>query len=240
MDRDQLLQRQGKTLERKLWSWDQDRLHELIQDRPRFLLGRFKIEEILTEVSDEGLILAIQKDVFASEAFEELMEKRYQILLFRWYRSWGVTLQDAEELVARLIVKFLSNRFQRYSPDQSHSENFVHYLCRAARNLWIQDLRRKRSSPLNGDAEPDNHRVCPLDEIIGRELQEQVQAALQDLAPLDRAVFTGMLAGSTRGELAAEYGLTLQAVSMRLFRARRHVRRHLDRNASSRPIETGS
>jgi RNA polymerase sigma factor (sigma-70 family) len=202
-----------------------------VEDPSRFFPGRFKIEELLGEVSDEGLILAIQKDVFAPEAFEELMERRYKVLLFRWYRGWGVSGQDAEELVARLIVKFWSRRFGRYSPDQSRSENFAHYLCRSARNLWIQDLRRKRSSPLEDHMIPNHRTPSPVEEAVGRELEEQVRVALQELPPLDRSIFEGTLAGSTRGELAREYGLTLQAVSMRLFRARRHIRRHLEHNA---------
>src|SRR5262249_13246945 len=72
------------------------------------------VRDVLAQVSDEGLVVALQKGFLVREAFEELLENRCKNCLFRWSYHWGLTIPDAEDLVHDLFARFLQTRFASY------------------------------------------------------------------------------------------------------------------------------
>jgi RNA polymerase sigma factor (sigma-70 family) len=219
----------GDDLERLIWKLAPDRLRKRAGPlRRRTALP--PVAALLAGVSDEGLILAMQKGFFADEAFVELFVTRYRLRLYRWYYRWGVPCDKLDDLVHELILKFKQGRFERYLPAQS-SDTFGGYLWKAARNLWLDHLKkeghRRRPGPLSDHPEPPSPEPEPDHVAIVHELTERLEAAVQLLDQQHQAVFRLALDGMSRGDIAAELKLTKQAVSMRLFRARRFLEERL-------------
>src|SRR5262249_23195050 len=146
---------QGELLEQALWNEPVPQLRARAGTWPACLHALdLTLCEVLAEVSDEGLVLAIQKGFLVREAFEELLENRCKKLLFRWSYPWGLTVQDAEDLTHDLFARFLKSRFASYQPQGKDPPNFRSYLYTTARNRRVAGLRQKKPELLGGRPEP--------------------------------------------------------------------------------------
>lgn len=232
MDREQRVRQQSERLEPLVWQYKPEQLRALqgVLATQLAALG-VPIKEVLAHLSDEGLILAVQKGFLVKEAFEELLENRYKKLLFRWCYYWGLTFEDAEDLAHTLFLKFWMSRFGSYGALGENRDNFRSYLWTAAYHRWLQERRKKKPDFLAGCPEPSSGgRGAGV-----RELQEQLEAALCRLPEPDQRIMRAKLDGRTLPEIAAELGLTYQAVAMRLFRARNFLEQELGLPQRGRP-----
>jgi RNA polymerase sigma factor (sigma-70 family) len=233
MDREQRVRQQSEWLEPLVWQCTPEQLCAL----QAILAAQFAalgvtMKEVLAHLSDEGLILAIQKGFLVKEAFEELLENRYKKLLFRWCYHWGLTFEDTEDLAHTLFLKFWMSRFDSYEPQGENSDNFRSYLWTTAYHRWLQERRTKKPGFLEGCPEPSTNGHSA--EQLVRELHEQLEAALNRLPELDQRIMRAKLDRRTLPEIAAELGLTYRAVAMRLFRARNFLERALELPQRSR------
>jgi RNA polymerase sigma-70 factor, ECF subfamily len=163
------------------------------------------------------------------EAFRAIVEHHSQGVFrvaFRLTRSE----QDAEDVVQETFLKAYTElgRFEGRAALGT-------WLHRIAANCAI-DLMRRRSLKLVSeapDAEPVVMRLPapapgPDRQTEGRELREQVDAALADLTPLERAAFTlRHLEERTIEEICATLGQTPAATRHSIFRAVAKMRRVL-------------
>src|SRR5262249_7050744 len=91
----------------------------------------FGLAEVLKEVSDETLALAIKKNFLYDAAFAQLLVDRYHPYLIRWFTTWGARHHQSEDLFGDLVHKILRNGLENFDP----LRNFRSYLHRAARNM---------------------------------------------------------------------------------------------------------
>jgi RNA polymerase sigma factor (sigma-70 family) len=227
MDRDQERSKLAEWLEAQIWEGS-DREIQLLSKRlaARLAGTGLSARDVLGELSDEGLVVSVQRGFLLGEAFEVLLEERYRVSVFRWCRRWRMAEPDAEDLWSELLVKFLRTRFGSYRPRESR-DNFRAWLWTAAHHHWVQELRRKRAGPLDERFQPSTNGHSALELAAGAELERRLEAALAEL-PADQAhVLRETMDGRSAGELAEELGRSRQAVFMLLFRARRHLERAL-------------
>ena len=231
MHREQVLQQQGEWLEQQLW--------ELPCAQPRALKrclrARLKrrgltLREVFAEVSDEALVLAIQKGFFAADAFEELLENRYKRRLFGWVNRYRISFHDAQDLVHTILLKLWSTRFDSYQPRAGKHANFRAYLRRIAQNRSVQEWRKRRrmkSGGMDEAPEPSANGHSPQQPLESTEFAERVERALSQLPLLDQQVMRATLEEQTLPEIAQALGLSYAAVAIRLYRARNKLEQAL-------------
>jgi RNA polymerase sigma factor (sigma-70 family) len=191
--------------------------------RPLGLSGP-DLAEVLRQLPDESLAVAIQKGFLLKEAFEELFVRRYTVYLGRWFYRWGSDPHLAQDLTQQLFLRFYQRRLESYQA----SDSFQAYLWKAAYHLWIQKVHRaRRPLPLVGVPEPRARDAGPEGEAVGRETEARIEAALRRLAPEPQRVMRETMDGKKADEIAAGMGLSKRAVFMHLFRARRRLERDL-------------
>jgi RNA polymerase sigma-70 factor (ECF subfamily) len=180
--------------------------------------------EVLRELSDESLALAIQKGFLRKLAFEELFVTRYTAYLARWFYRWRTDPELALDLTQQLFVSFLTSSLASFRPTGS----FRAYLWQAARNLRIDAVRRrKRLCSLDGVPEQTDNGTNPEHETEAHEMEERVAAALRRLPLEQQVVLRATMKGKSANEIASELGLTKRCVFMRLFHARRQMEKEL-------------
>lgn len=220
-------------LEKQIWEQPAD---ELDRARPGWesALRRCAIEikEVLQELPDECLAVAIQKAFWWIAAFEELFICRYEEKLARWYYRWHVVSQeDARDLVQDIYQRFLANRLESFNSEQS----FVAYLHRSARNLQRDLLRKRRElTNLTSQLEPAARRDNPEDEAAYREFAARLRQAITRLPALQQEVFSLTLDDLAPRDIATRLEMPIQQVYGHLFRARRQLERELDLGSQTR------
>jgi RNA polymerase sigma factor (sigma-70 family) len=192
--------------------------------RARLKGAGLQLNDVLAELSDESLALAIKKGALFQEAFEELFVRRYSRYLLRWCHRWGVPRDAMRDLMQQLYCQFLQKRLATFQPDR----NFRVYLYQAAWNLQ-RDLRRRagKSRPLDGAAEVPSNEISPEEQSIGLELQHRLDEALLRLPPAEREVLQRTLDGQSAGAIALALKIPKWKVFQRLFRARRRLEQEL-------------
>jgi RNA polymerase sigma factor (sigma-70 family) len=202
--------------------WDETAAQ--LKERERHLVPQGCLAEVLRELSDESLALAIQKGFLRKVAFEELFVTRYTAYLARWFYRWRTDPVLALDLTQQLFVSFLTSGLASFRPTGS----FRAYLWQAARNLRIDAVRRrKKLSSLDRVPERAGNGTSPEHEAEAHETEERVAAALQRLPEAQQVVLRETMKGRTADEIASELGLAKRCVFMRLFHARRQVEKEL-------------
>jgi RNA polymerase sigma factor (sigma-70 family) len=221
MDREQLEQ-QGACLEQHIWEADDEALRALEEDLPGRLdaLGVSQ-RQVLAEVSDEGLVLAIQRNFLVGEACEVLLVQRYRGLLARWCYRWHVALHDAEDLWHTLFLRFMQTRFCSYHPEAGNERNFRAYLWATAHNQWVRDLRKMRPEALPDCSDVAGNGHSPEDVLLGKELEERVEAALLELPEPRRAILRATLDEQTPAQIAQALECPVRLVYRELYHGRR-------------------
>ena len=170
-----------------------------------------------------------------SSAFEELYERHrpgiYQTVLHILRNQ-----QDAEDAVQRSFQRAFTN-LRRFRGDSTFST----WLTRIAINEALMLLRQRRTNirPLEGCSDGDcessalhlaDKGPTPEEALAEKEVRGAVQEAISHLRKsLRTVVLLRELRGLSSVETARHLGLSVAAVKARAFRARRHLRQHLER-----------
>lgn len=171
-------------------------------------------------------------------AYRELIN-RYQrpvySLVYRMVRNQEL----AEDLTQETFIKVL-NALESYRPEYKFSS----WIFKIANNATIDHLRRRRldTVSIHGSAHADSseaiaasaiqvsdERESPLDEVVGRELGEQISAAVAKLRPEYRScILLRHVEGRTYEEIAEIMDLPLGTVKTYIHRARNELRELLE------------
>src|SRR5215469_1133697 len=190
-------------------------------------------------VVDEGHLVTEAKSG-CSSAFGELYERyrpRIYQTVFRILRNQ----QDAEDAAQRSFERAFTN-LARFRGDSAFST----WLTRIAINEALILLRQRRTNRrlLEGDSNGDyessapnlaDKGLTPEEALAAKELRAAVtQAILRLRKSLRTVVLLRELQGLTSVETAQRLGLSVAAVKGRVFHAKRHLRRHLERMQAER------
>jgi RNA polymerase sigma-70 factor, ECF subfamily len=170
-----------------------------------------------------------------SSAFEELYE-RHRPGIFRTALHILRNQQDAEDVVQRSFQRAFAN-LRRFRGDSIFST----WLTRIAINEALMLLRQRRTNirPLEGASDGDGESSAfnladkgptPEEALAEKEVRGAVKEAVSRLRKsLRTVVLLRELRGLTSVETAQQLGLSVAAVKARAFRAKRHLRQHLER-----------
>lgn len=170
--------------------------------------------------------------------FEAFVES-HAPTFFAYFRRQGADRDRAEDLCQEVFLR-LYHHAARYRPE----ERFQAFCFRVARNVWIDDQRRRAARPrpgslalvdgaaagdgaegvLKGPSAPGD----PAARSAIREEGERLRAALRTLGEHHRAVFElGVIQELSYAEIAAELEIPVGTVKSRMFHAVRRLREAL-------------
>jgi RNA polymerase sigma-70 factor (ECF subfamily) len=170
-------------------------------------------------------------------AFEQLVERHQRLVVGTVGRMLG-TGSDAEDIAQQVFLRVWKN-VKRYEP----RAKFTTWLLKITRNLVFNELRRRSRHPqvpLQGESEEeerplkDEQAIPPDASLLGRELQEAVDAAIASLPESQRmAVILRRYEELSYEEIAEALDQSVSAVKSLLFRARTELRQSLQRYLAS-------
>jgi RNA polymerase sigma-70 factor (ECF subfamily) len=139
---------------------------------------------------------------------------KYAPDVFRFAMYLSGNRSEAEDITSETFVRAWT------APEPIAMATVKGYLLTIARNLFLQDLRkRSRAVPLDGNLR-DPH-PGPHAEAEKKAEYVSVVAALQQLPELDRAaLLMSAFEGMPYGEIARALGISLPAVKMKIHRSR--------------------
>jgi len=165
--------------------------------------------------------------------FERYRPRAYRIVFRMLHNN-----HDAEDAVQRCFQRAFTN-LHRFREESSFST----WVTRIAINEALMMLRQRRtnikSSPNDDDAGHSNssldvadERPSPEQEFAQAELRSLLHSGISRLRKSLRVVIDlREIQGLTSAETARRLGLTVTAVKARAFHARRHLRRHFERQS---------
>lgn len=175
-------------------------------------------------------------DTCDTHAIAQLMRTEDPVALERVTRCYGARLlsiarqacrltDDAEDAVQDALIE-AANGMGSYRGEGSPLSWLSTLVVRRCHRID----RRKRNDPTLHVRDQVTACSChtPEGNAQQRELAERRAQALQALEPLDRSIVVLAHDGGTGPQIAAELGLTANAVRSRLKRARRRLRTALD------------
>jgi RNA polymerase sigma-70 factor (ECF subfamily) len=163
---------------------------------------------------------SVHRSTLGDAAFDQLV-RTHRPSLERHVRSLGASREDAEEIVATALLRAYQN------PPTAHVEReWRAWLSTVARNLWIDERRRRQVRLVTGDRVLEAVPSPPVDQVAATaEEARQICAAIALLPPTQRAaVYLREVRGLSYEEIADELAMTLKAVTATLHRARGNVR----------------
>jgi len=164
--------------------------------------------------------------------FRELVEQT-QTQVYRVAYRVTESSADAEDVVQQTYIRACQ------ALDRFHFRSSVGtWLCRIAINLALDLIRRQKRRPVTPHTdspelgphveELPSEQPDPEDQLLGRQMQAAVQAALHTLKPKHRLVLTlREIDGLACSEIAETLGCALGTVESRLHRARKALRKKL-------------
>ncbi len=170
--------------------------------------------------------LAAGRDAAAWDRFVVL----YTPLLLRWSRRLGLCEADAADFTQDVLVLLVQN-FGTFKYDPTGS--FRAWLKTVLLNVWRKHQRKAARGPkANGqlDHVADTDPGVYLDEAEHREhlVRRALQIAEADFEPITwRACVEYLLKGRPADEVAAELGISVNAVYLAKSRVLRHLRTEL-------------
>jgi len=206
---------------------------------PQVVAGAVDIELALPQLEDRLLIERAQTGDRA--AFEELVH-RYDRDVLRLALSILRTAEDARDVYQDVFLKVYRN-LHRFRSDCS----FYTWLYRIVTNVCLDHLRRRRSRP--EDQAPDYAAISGEDAgedffgrqrdanvehdperlVLGQEIAEKIDGALQSLSPRERLIFEMKhYQGLKLRAIGEALGATEETVKTSLFRATRKLRTQLE------------
>jgi len=152
--------------------------------------------------------------------WERIVDEHGRLVFRIGLRILG-SVQDAEDVAQDVFCE--AYQFQQ----SQRVESWSGLLARLATLRAIDRLRRKRSTMELGNAEPISA-SGPFEEAAARELAELLRAAVGRLPNQQAAVFSLVyFEQMSRDEVSANLGISPEAVSTALFKARRRLESQL-------------
>ncbi len=150
---------------------------------------------------------------------EQLFEEHSQMLYRAAYSMLG-NAADAEDVLQSIFLRLLRG-------EQTPDKNVKGYLYRAAINSSLNVIRsRKRLEVLTDNVELDEIPVDSRYSDLTEELHARLTEALAKLKPEDaQLLILRHLHDRTDVEIARLFGVSRGTVAIRLFRARRRLRK---------------
>jgi RNA polymerase sigma-70 factor (ECF subfamily) len=162
-----------------------------------------------------------------ADAWERLVRLYTPLLLF-WARKLGLPEADAADLVQDVLVVLVQKlpEFQ-YQPGRS----FRGWLRTVLMNKWRDRPRRQAPGPLDSAAQPEAASEDTLDDREYRlfVLGQALRIMATDFEPATwQACWETVVMGRPAAEVAAELGLTVNAVYLARSRVLARLRQDLD------------
>lgn len=168
------------------------------------------------------------------EASRELIREHYGLVL-KIVRGHLPRRMDEEDLAQMIFVKVFQ-KLEQYNG----SAPLSHWISRIAVNTCLNELRSEKVRPELRWADLNEDEASALDRVLEQKeeasadeqsaTRELAAKLLQTLSPLDRAILTLIdLEGRTVAEAAEATGSNAGVVKIRAFRARRKLRKELER-----------
>lgn len=184
--------------------------------------------------SDDSLMLRVKQG--DADAFEALVEKYKQPVMNLVYRLLS-DVEEAEDLAQNVFLQVWKTA-DRYKP----SGKFPTWLFKIARNLSLNEIRRRSRHPADSLDEPhpnDEYRPLrqaedkaspgPADATLRGELWDKVSESLASLPEAQRTALVLLRQGGVSyEEIAAVLGdLSITAVKSVIFRGRETLKKQL-------------
>ena len=184
--------------------------------------------------SDVALMLRVRDG--DTDAFRELVERHQRAVINTIYRAIGDSW-EAEDLAQRVFVQVFRSA-GRYKP----TAKFTTWLFTIVHNTVLNERRRRSrhaaeslealQQPTDSDQAgwqiADTRATDPANETAERELQQRIQAAIQDLPEQQRtAVILCRFEGLSYEEIAGVLQCSVPAVKSLLHRARQTLKEQL-------------
>jgi RNA polymerase sigma-70 factor (ECF subfamily) len=173
-----------------------------------------------------------------SRRFTGLIEPHLEALFRTAYRL-ARNRADAEDLVQETCVR----AYVRLGELRDH-EPVKGWLLRVLHNLFVDGARRARRSPIAGfeggadlGVSTASSDPTPEESAAAAQGEQRLHRAWLALDRGPRALLALRAEGYTLGEIAAITGIAADALTMRLYRARQSLARHLDeQSAPAHPL----
>jgi RNA polymerase sigma-70 factor (ECF subfamily) len=156
----------------------------------------------------------------------------YGPLLLHWARQRGLAEDDACDLVQDVLARLLE-RLPHFTYDPG--QRFRGWLYRVVRNCWSDRLRQQGKEPAAAGsaadqaAAPDNVAEFQEAEHRGYLLRRALEVMRAEFEPTTwRACWAFVAEGRPAAEVAAELGVTANAVYVAKFKVLRRLRTELD------------
>jgi RNA polymerase sigma-70 factor (ECF subfamily) len=167
-----------------------------------------------------------------AEAWERFVEL-YTPLLYHWARHVGLQDQDAADLVQDVFT-ILVQKMPEFTYDQHKS--FRGWLRTVTMNRWRDNSKRRGRQPLPGDEAALANVPAPEEfdgfweaEYRGRLIDRALHLMQAEFQPATwQACWKFVVEGRPAAEVAAELGLTENAVWIAKCRVLRRLRRELE------------
>ncbi|MEI6082772.1 MAG: sigma-70 family RNA polymerase sigma factor [Verrucomicrobiota bacterium] len=183
--------------------------------------------------NDTDLVLMTRVKEGDEDAFRELIERYQRPVINMIYRSIG-DAWEAEDLAQRVFIQVFrsAGRYQA-------TAKFTTWLFTITRNTVLNEYRRRgRRATESLDALTENEESArqfadartadPAQEVVERELQDTIHAAIQTLPEAQRtAVILCRFEGLAYEEIAVVLGCSVSAVKSLLNRAREALKEKL-------------
>ena len=193
-------------------------------------LGTMATTRPETTESDEQLAAVVARRcdsdrarIAAEAAFERLYRRHAPLLLA--FLAARVRTGDPED-----IHQTVWERVWHHLPDRSRAENFRAWLHQIARNVIIDQARKRRPEPLSapevlsdGRDEPADHR------LMEQERKKALERCIKNLGPQEAAIVRAKMAGEDYAEICPRLGLTPARAHKLFHSAKEHLKTCLER-----------
>lgn len=177
---------------------------------------------LVTKSDEELLNLLKEKQINADAAFNQLFHRYYHLLCCRVYNLVQCE-QSSEEVVSDVFIKIWKNR-----AGLSINTKLKYYLNTAVRNQAIDYLRKQnRERNFNGEIDRDyeSNYASPHERVVGEELGEKVEAAIESLPPQGKYIFKlSRDKGMKYREIAEMLDISIKTVETHMRRSLIHLR----------------
>lgn len=141
----------------------------------------------------------------------------------RYVRQFAPDREEAENVVAEVFYKIWKNRATLRINTSARA-----YLYTAVRNQALDMLRRAKSGPPPPEYAPATYVRSPEEDLIGSELQDQIQAAISRLPEQRQLIFRlNREEGLKYREIAQRLNISIKTVETQMSRSLRTLREQL-------------
>jgi RNA polymerase sigma-70 factor (ECF subfamily) len=166
-----------------------------------------------------------------AQELERIFEKHYQ-LVYRTAYSLTGNVQDSEDVLQTIFLRLLASEFP---PDLAKDPE--PYLYRAAFNLSMNVIRRRKRHVLTDNVQPfDKRHIENRSPSDDQGLESRLHEAIAELHPAAaQVVILRYVHNKSLTEIAKVMGTTQSTIAVSLFRSRARLKRLLRLPRKERP-----